>query len=141
MVTSIDTNVISALWSKERSAGSISRWLNGARQEGALVICAPVLAELLAYPGATRDFVEGFLRDTGIQTDFALSEKAWLTAGAGFAAYAARRRAQRSGNPKRLLADFVVGAYALLNSDRLLTLDPDRYRVDFPTLRLPELDA
>jgi predicted nucleic acid-binding protein len=38
----------------------------------------------------------------------------------------------------RLLAeaDFVIAAHALIQADRLMTLDPKRYRQDFPKLRL-----
>ena len=42
----------------------------------------------------------------------------------------------RENTPKRLLADFVIGAHALYSADRLLTLDEGRYRRDFPELKL-----
>jgi hypothetical protein len=35
-----------------------------------------------------------------------------------------------------LLPDFIIAAHALLRADRLLTLDPTRYRQDFPKLRV-----
>jgi hypothetical protein len=38
--------------------------------------------------------------------------------------------------PKRLLADLVIGAHALIHADRLMTLDPARYRHDFPEFKL-----
>jgi predicted nucleic acid-binding protein len=37
---------------------------------------------------------------------------------------------------KRLLADFIIGSHALAQADRLMTLDPKRYRQDFPELKL-----
>jgi len=40
------------------------------------------------------------------------------------------------GQPRRILADFVVGAHALLRTDRLFTFDRDRYMTDFPELPL-----
>jgi predicted nucleic acid-binding protein len=62
MRTAIDTNVLSALWSKESVASDIARNLGNAKTEGGLVVGAPVYAELLAYPKATASFVNGFSR-------------------------------------------------------------------------------
>ncbi len=90
--------------------------------------------ELLAYPKATRSFVQQFLTTTHIVTDFLLDEAVWQEAGAAYAAYAQRRRRSKDGLPKRLLVDFIVGAHAILKADRLVTLDAARYRVAFPRL-------
>lgn len=137
MLHAIDTNVISALWSREPQADRLARWLNEARYAGGLVICAPVEAELMAHPGASPAFVRAFLKDSGIRDDRSLRASVWQTAGEAFAAYAERRRLSGDGHPKRLLVDFVIGAHALLEADRLLTLDADRYRTAFPSLTLP----
>lgn len=136
MRTAVDTNVISALWSNEPAAAGTKELLSSARQEGGLVICAPVYAELLAYPGATRGFVETFLRDTDIEIYTDLPLELWTRVGETFSTYAERRRKDRAGHPKRLLVDFVVGAHALLLADCLLTLDANRYRTAYPELRL-----
>ena len=136
MLSAVDTNVISALWSKEPAAVGMTELLFSARQEGGLVICAPVYAELLAYPGATKTFVDTFLHDTRIEIQVNLSFEVWARAGDAFSAYAARRRQNRAGQPKRLLVDFVVGAHALLQTDRLLTLDGNRYLTAYPELKL-----
>jgi len=53
MRTAIDTNVLSALWSKEALGLDIARNLGNAKTEGGLVVGAPVYAELLAHPKAT----------------------------------------------------------------------------------------
>lgn len=98
---------------------------------------APVVyAELLAYPGSTESFVQSFLANTGVTAEFDLEETAWKEAGRRFAQYAGRRRRSGHGNPKRLLADFLIGAHALVQADRLMTLDPTRYKQDFPELKL-----
>ena len=47
MRTAIDTNVLSALWSKEPLAEETARKLGNAKTEGGLVAGAPVYAELL----------------------------------------------------------------------------------------------
>jgi predicted nucleic acid-binding protein len=134
--TALDTNVLSALWSKEPLAQDIARRLGDAKAEGGLVVGAPVYAELLAYPKATESFVNGFFADTGIAIDFELQEAIWREVGRRFARYAKRRRRTASAGPRRLLADFVVGSHALKQADRLMTLDPKRYRQDFPELKL-----
>ena len=63
MRTAIDTNVLSALWSREPSASHIARNLGKAQAEGGLVVSGPVYAELLAYPKATESFMNDFLAD------------------------------------------------------------------------------
>jgi len=136
MRTAIDTNVLSALWSKELLASDIARNLGDAKTEGGLVVGAPVYAELLAYPKATESFVNGFLADTGIDVDFEFQQSVWLEAGRRFARYARRRRKTEHYGPRRLLADFIIGSHALTQADRLMTLDPKRYKQDFPELKL-----
>jgi predicted nucleic acid-binding protein len=136
MRTAIDTNILSALWSGEPLAPMVSEVLDQAATDGGLVVCAVVYAELLAHPKAKLDFVDDFLSSTEISIDFDLGEPVWREASARFAKYAMRRRASRGGKAKRLLADFIVGAHALLRSDRLLTLDRSRYSRDFPDLKL-----
>ena len=136
MRTAIDTNVLSVLWSKEPLAQDIARRLGDAKTEGGLVVGAPVYAELLAYPKATESFVNGFLADTGIAVDFELQESVWLQTGRRFAHYAKRRRGTARAGPRRVLADFINGSHALMQADRLMTLDPKRYKQDFPELKL-----
>jgi len=100
------------------------------------VISAPVYVELLAHPAASVAFVEGFLERTRIVVDFVLDETVWRETGRSFAGYAQRQRASGGGRPKRLLADFLIGAHAVLRADRLLTLDASRYLEAFPGLRM-----
>lgn len=100
------------------------------------MISAPVYSELLAHPNATQDLVVSFLSRTGIDIDFALGEVVWREAGRCFAEYAQRRRSSGSGEAKRLLADFLIGAHAAIRADQLLTLDTARYAMAFPKLRL-----
>ena len=136
MRTGIDTNVLSALWSKEPLASDIARNLGNAKREGGVVVSAPVYAELLVYPKATESFANEFLADTGIAVDFEFQQPLWLEAGRRFARYAKRRRRSAHQGPKRLLADFIIGSHALAQADRFMTLDPKRYERDFPELKL-----
>ena len=136
MKTALDSNILSALWSDEPSALRIETELQQARALGAVLVCAPVYVELLAHPRASKSFVNQFLGATGITVDFVLDEPIWHKAADRFAAYAPRRRSSGGSSPKRMLADFLIAAHALLRADRLLTLDPSRYKQDFPELRL-----
>ena len=136
MRTAIDTNVISCLWSSTPLAAEMATRLGQASNEGGLVVCGPVYAELLAHPKATERFVDEFLTTTGVVVDYLLDEKIWREAGRRFAVYAGRRRRSGGGSPRRLLVDFLIGTHASLCADRLMTLDRDRYAQDFPRLRL-----
>ena len=136
MRTAIDANVISAIWSREPSAEKAIVQLGEASAEGALLISPVVFAELLAYPGATEPYVRRFLEDTGVVVDLRLEERVWTETGRRFSRYAARRRKSSGMNPRRLLADFFVGAHALVQADRLMTLDARVYEQDFPEVRL-----
>lgn len=136
MRTAIDSNIISAIWSGEPSAPKIVAQLGEARLDGALLVSPVVIAELQAYPGATEDFVRDFLAVTGVTVDYGLKEEVWRETGRRFARYAGRRRKSSKADTKRLLADFLVGAHALIQADRLMTLDPERYERDFPEVRL-----
>src|SRR5271157_3696242 len=117
MITAIDTNIPSALWSAKPLAAGIAEALARAAGDGSLRVCGAVYAELLAYPKATPEFVDSFFRSTRVTVDFELGEEVWREAGRRFAVYCQRRR--RSGSEfKRLLVDFVVGAHALLRANR-----------------------
>jgi predicted nucleic acid-binding protein len=93
-----------------------------------------VYAELLAGPGASADHLRPFLASTGIGLDPQLDLSVWEAAGRAYGAYAQRRRDSGGGVPRRLLADFVVGAHADQTCAALVTLDPHHYRLGFPGL-------
>lgn len=57
----------------------------------------------------------------------------WRLAGEAYAAYAERRRRSHGGHPRRLLADFLIGAHAQ-GVGSLLTRDLGIYRASFPHL-------
>jgi predicted nucleic acid-binding protein len=136
MRTALDTNILSPVWSGELSAVEIPARLAELQAEGALVICAPVFAELAAHPAVSVPFVEKSLVEMRIAVDFDLGEDVWRLAAVSFAAYATRRRRSGGGSPKRLLVDFIVASHAMLKADRLMTRDAKRYSQDFPNLRL-----
>jgi predicted nucleic acid-binding protein len=134
--TAIDANIFSSIWSKEPTAERVVEQLGKAKQEGALLISPFAFAELHAHPNVTAGFIRPFLDATGVVIDYKLEERIWAEAGLRFARYAARLRQATGEGPRRILADFLIGAHALVQAERLLTLDPRRYTQDFPELRL-----
>ncbi len=137
MTTAVDTNVVIALWDRDSALSLAAQTaLDAAFNRGTLIAAAPVFAELIAAPGRSETFVSSFLQHTGIGVDWELSEQVWRLAGRAFQGYAERRRKQRDAGARRILADFVIGAHALANGCRLLTLDDRLYRSSFPTLAI-----
>ncbi|MBZ5687868.1 MAG: type II toxin-antitoxin system VapC family toxin [Acidobacteriia bacterium] len=135
MTTAVDTNVVIALWDKDPALSlAAQNALEAAFNRGNLVAAAPVFAELIAAPGRSESFVGAFFEETGIAIDWEVGEQIWRSAGRAFQAYAQRRRKQRDPGTRRILADFLIGAHALSNGCRLLTLDDRLYRGSFPAL-------
>lgn len=137
MTTVLDTNVLVALWTKDDALNKKAQAvLDDARSHGRMVISGVVLAELLAEQQRDEAFVDGFCNEAGIEVEWVASERIWREAGRAYQAYAKRRRRQRGTGPRRILADFVIGAHALVNGYRLLTLDAALYRASFPKLEI-----
>lgn len=137
MTTAIDTNILVALWNEDDALNTLAHSvLDAALGRGSLVIAAPVFAELLAAPSRNDAFLDSFCRETGISVDWNLEEAIWRMAGRAFQLYVARRRKERGPGPRRILADFLIGAHALHNGFRLLTLDDRVYRAAFPRLSI-----
>jgi predicted nucleic acid-binding protein len=137
MISAIDTNVLVALWDRDDTLNSTAQAaLDTAFARGKLVISGAVYAELLAFPRRTEAFLNQFLHDTEIAVDWTIDEAVWRTAAKSFQKYANRRRKQRAGQLRRILADFLIGAHALENGYSLVTLDQGIYRAAFPKLHI-----
>jgi predicted nucleic acid-binding protein len=137
MTTAIDTNVLIALWNEDDNLNTLaSSALDDALGRGSLVIAASVFSELLASPSRTEAFLDSFCKETGIAVDWDLGEPIWRAAGHAFQHYVARRRKHRDSAPRRILADFLIGAHASVKGFRLLTLDDRLYRAAFPRLTI-----
>ena len=142
MTTAIDTNILVALWDKEEPL-SPAVWpaLDAALARGSLIVAAPVYGELLAFPSRSESFLDQFFSDTGIFVDWDLNESVWRGAGRAFQASTARRRKQRGPGPRRILADFLIGAHALQNGYSLLTLDERFFHSAFPRLPIVKVQS
>jgi predicted nucleic acid-binding protein len=137
MTTAVETNVIIALWDRDPAvSNSAQKALDDALLRGSLVLSGPVFAELMAAPGRTEGFLNKFCNETGMSVEFDLDEEIWRAAGRAFQAYAMRRRKQRDPGPRRILADFLIGAHAFQRGYDLLTLDDHLYRAAFSKLTI-----
>jgi len=141
MPTAIDTNVLVALWDRDEPLHpAIRPALDVALGRGSLVVAAPVFSELLAFPSRSEAFLDHFFRDTGIFVDWDLNERVWRTAGVAYQAHAVRRKKHRGPGPRRILADFLIGAHALSNELPLMTLDDRFYQAAFPRLSIVTIE-
>jgi predicted nucleic acid-binding protein len=140
MTTAIDTNVVTALWNNDDALNVRAQAaLDDVFGRGRLVVSGVVYAELLAAPARTEEFVDRFLHTAAIDVEWEINERLLRAAGLAFRGYADRRRKQTGAEPRRILADFLVGAHAMLNNYRLLTLDTGMYHAAFPRLELVEV--
>ena len=107
------------------AALAVQRALDG----GPVVLCDVALAELCtSLKGGTE--VLQHLEDVGI-TYSAMESKAALRAGE-----MQRRYRQRGGNRSRTVADFLIGAHAMMQCDALITRDANFYRDYFKGLKV-----
>jgi predicted nucleic acid-binding protein len=136
VITAIDSNIVIALWSEDDALnGEAARALELASTRGTLAICAPVYVEVRAFPGRAEDKLDDFLFRTGIQVEWVLEERIWREAAKAGHAYCVRRENPRK-LPRRVSADFVIGAHAMVRDYPLLTLDKRTFRAVYPSLKM-----
>ncbi len=135
MITAIDTSVLLDVFAADPLFGPRSRAaLRTCLDEGRVVACEIVWSELAGVfpsPAAAREQLEAL----GAEFD-PIRVEAALEAGGAWKAYRAR-----GGRRHRMVADFLVGAHALHQADRLLTRDRGFYRAYFRELRVLEPEA
>jgi len=129
MITAVDTSVLIAIAKGEAAAQQWVDVLVRARAEGDLVICDVVAAEFFALLLDEHKFHRS-LTGLGVVYSPTVIESARL-AGRIFRAY------RREGGPRQFLVpDFLIGAHAQTQADRIAATDRGFLRRYFPRLRV-----
>ena len=130
MISAVDSSVLlDVLTDDAEFAERSEAVLRRASREGQLVLCECVVAEILPAFSDTAEF-DLFLAEWELR--FIPSSRASaVLAGRHFSTYLAR-----AGKPKRIVADFLIGAHAKLHADRLVARDRGYLRDYFAGLTL-----
>jgi len=135
LITAVDTSVLVDVFEADAEFGpSSARALRSCLAEGALVACDAVWAEVAAHFGKGHAASEPMAK---LRVEFSPVEM--LSASAAGEGWRAYRKA--GGTRERLVADFLIGAHALTQADRLLTRDRGFYRRYFSDLQVLDPSA
>ncbi|MEN9630866.1 MAG: hypothetical protein RJA10_4094 [Pseudomonadota bacterium] len=124
-----DSSVLIDLIGDGDNALSAAEAVRQALHLGPVVLCEVALAELCTSLKGGSEVLQ-HLEDVGIAYS-AMEPKSALRAGE-----MQRRYRQRAGNRSRTVADFLIGAHAMMQCDALITRDDGFYRDYFKGLKV-----
>jgi predicted nucleic acid-binding protein len=155
MITAVDTNIIlDVLIPGEPFSESSKELLDRHFSKGKLIFCEVVFAELAGQFSSEQE-LRMFLTETGMRLEYS-NQKSLYIAGTRWATYSGKSKKDKFSCPqcgqrftvtcpqcrkpvtRRLhaLADFLIGAHALINADCLLTRDLGIYKTYFKDLKI-----
>ena len=155
MITAVDTNIIlDVLISGEPFSDSSKALLEKHFSKGKLIICEDVFAELASLFSSESE-LKRFMAETGMRLEFSNTKSLYI-AGKRWAKYSQRIKHSGVSCPQcgqgfsiacphchkplrrrvHVLADFIIGAHALVNADCLLTRDLGIYKTYFKDLKI-----
>ena len=124
-----DSSVLIDLIGDGEDSPAAAEAIRQALRVGPVVLCEVALAELCTSLRGGSEVLQ-HLEDVGIAYS-AMEPKAALRAGE-----MQRRYRQRGGNRSRTVADFLIGAHAMMQCDALITRDDGFYRDYFKGLKV-----
>lgn len=130
MITAVDTNILLDVFlPDERFATDSAELLKLAYDEGALIICDIVYAELVPQ-FEDRQRLDNTLAIINVALSSIDTDVAFL-AGEKWGLYRKSR-----GKRQRIITDFLIGAHATIKAERFLTRDRGFYKSYFPELEI-----
>ncbi|MCY4093848.1 MAG: type II toxin-antitoxin system VapC family toxin [Gammaproteobacteria bacterium] len=128
MITAVDTNIlIDVLFDDQTNRSHSVNLIRRAYNSGAIVVSSVVYAELASAIPDRREL------DNALA--FASITVSLIDSAAAFEAGRRWRQYRQSGGPRtRIIADFLIGAHALLKADRFITRDRGFFSTYFPEL-------
>lgn len=131
-MTSLDTNVILAVFDLKDASHETASAIFERLSSHSLVLCPVVYAELAA--SQAWEGLRAFLEGGSVEVLWEMPPSLWERAGRAMGEYARSRRG--GALPRRVGADFLVGAHAEHYRLALATLDPVVFRAVFQSVPL-----
>ena len=130
MITAVDTNILLDVFlPDEKFASNSAELLKLAYDEGALMICDIVYAELVPrFEG--RSILDKALGTINVSLSSVDTNVAFL-AGERWSLYR-----ESGGKREGIISDFLIGAHAFIKAERFLTRDRGFYKLYFPELKI-----